>query len=159
MLKQKIYKSEVLNNKEMLFKLHQGERGFSTLLIVLIILALGMVIIKTYSYISSSWQKDYIQYQQYYYHFNQAQSSIDWATLQNWSPPTELWQCQTLASYQLSACIKLANLVAENYVIIKGESSQFKLYHLATYNNAKLKLTLGHWLDYCPNNRSQYCES
>lgn len=141
------------------FKLLQlPSKGFSSLQMILIIMTLGIIMMKTFSHISTLWQKDYIQYKRYYQQFNQAQSSIEWAMTQQWTIPTEHWQCQELLTYQLSACIKVAGLLNGEYVIVKGEFQQFKLFHLATLYNGKLTLQQGHWLDYCPNNKSQYCE-
>ena len=72
------------------FKLLQlPSKGFSSLQMILIIMTLGIIMMKTFSHISTLWQKDYIQYKRYYQQFNQAQSSIEWAMTQQWTIPTE----------------------------------------------------------------------
>lgn len=133
-------------------------KGFSAIPMVLIVLALGGVMIKTFSQITMLWQKDYSQSNRYFEQFNHAQSSIEWAVTQQWQHPTEQWQCKIFKDYQLSACIKLSGLIDGKFVIIKGQFQQLKLFHLASFNNGYLILQLGHWLDYCPNNKRRYCE-
>ncbi|WP_392562754.1 DUF2509 family protein [Orbus sturtevantii] len=138
----------------------QNCQGFSALGMAMILLLLGGILIAEFGRTSFLAQKKMIYKKQYYIAENRALSSIQWAITLAWSEPTQLWQCQRLASLELNACIKKSSLSTGPYVIIRGTFEQIKRYHLATYNqhNGLLSIENGHWLDYCPDNRESNCD-
>ncbi|MCO6561092.1 MAG: YgdB family protein, partial [Gilliamella sp.] len=106
----------------------------------------------------ASWQKNILIETQYYQQFNQASSSLTWAITQNWQKPKANWYCMTESTYQLKACIKKSLLRIDKYVLVRGEAKDFYLYTLAHFDNNRLIVEKGHWLDYCPEKRAIYCE-
>lgn len=156
MSKLKIYNQAFISNN--CSEIINKDQGFSSFIMVMILLMLGLLLITSFSNIVLFWEKSYIKTHIYYRHYNQAQSAIEWARTQAWQEPTPNWQCRLLAQYQLTACIKQATHTSVSFVIIKGESNQIKLYQLATFEKGLLTPQPGKWLDYCPNNWNKDCE-
>lgn len=132
--------------------------GFSTIAMMVILMVVGLILLTGFNLFIISWQKTIIMESLYYRKFNQASSSLTWGIYQNWSAPTVNWQCLTEATYQLTVCIKKSHLDINNYVLVRGETDDFFVYHLAYFDKNKLVIEKGHWLDYCPEKKSTDCE-
>lgn len=149
-------------NLSTIHKMHSKANGFGAIGMVILLSILGGLLVSGLSYYLLSWQKAAIYQKQYYHHYNQSLSAIYWSLSQTWNNVTNQWQCKNEPSLQLQACIKLSTLNTGQFAMIKGQSEQFTLYHLATYQNnagsVKLTIQTGHWLDYCPENRSLDCD-
>ncbi|MCO6536550.1 MAG: YgdB family protein [Gilliamella sp.] len=140
------------------FKKMYTSSGFSTILMVIILMVVGLVLLIGFNILITSWQKTILMESQYYQQFNQASSSLTWAITQNWQTPKTNWYCMTEPTYQLKACIKKSLLKIDKYVLVRGEAKDFYLYTLAHFDNNRLIVEKGHWLDYCPEKRAIYCE-
>ncbi|WP_085247511.1 DUF2509 family protein [Gilliamella mensalis] len=140
------------------FKQHYVSHGFSTILMAIILMTVGLVILVGFNLLVSSWQKAILMESRYYQQFNQASSSLTWAISQNWQTPKANWYCITEPTYQLKACIKQSLLKIDKYVLVRGEAEDFFLYMLAHFDNNRLIVETGHWLDYCPEKKAIYCE-
>ncbi|KFA59625.1 hypothetical protein GAPWKB11_0368 [Gilliamella apicola] len=119
---------------------------------------IGLTLLTGLDFLANSWKKSTIIEQHYYQQYNQASSSLNWAVTQDWQPPSNHWQCKTEPILHLRVCIKLSLLKIDNYTLIRGEADDFSLYMLAHYDNHKLLVEKGHWLDYCPEKRNSDCE-
>ncbi|OCG20876.1 DUF2509 family protein [Gilliamella sp. App4-10] len=142
------------------FKQHDVSHGFSTILMVITLMVMGLVLLIGFNLLITSWQKAILMESQYYQRFNQASSSLTWAINQNWPAPKAHWHCMTEPTYQLKACTKQSLLKVDKYVLVRGEAKDedFYLYTLAHFDNNQLIVEKGHWLDYCPEKRAIYCE-
>ncbi|MCO6553199.1 MAG: YgdB family protein [Gilliamella sp.] len=140
------------------FKQIYTSSGFSTILMVIILMVVGLVLLIGFNLLIASWQKNILIETQYYQQVNQASSSLTWAITQNWQKPKANWHCMTESTYQLKACIKKSLLRIDKYVLVRGEAKDFYLYTLAHFDNNRLIVEKGHWLDYCPEKRAIYCE-
>ncbi|MCO6547489.1 MAG: YgdB family protein, partial [Gilliamella sp.] len=132
--------------------------GFSTVLMMIILMVMGLSLLISFNLLIVSWQKAILMESQYYQKFNQASSSLTWAIIQNWQPPKTNWYCMTDPNYHLKACIKKSLLKIDNYVLVRGEAKDFYLYTLTHFDNNRLIVEKGHWLDYCPEKKAIYCE-
>ncbi|MWN06367.1 DUF2509 family protein [Gilliamella sp. Pas-s95] len=137
-----------------------AQSGFSTIMMVIIFMVVGLVLLIGFNLLICSWQKAIIMESRYYQQFNQANSSLTWGITQNWPAPKAHWHCLTEPTYQLKACIKKSLLKVDKYVLVRGEAKDedFYLYTLAHFDNNRLIVEKGHWLDYCPEKRAIYCE-
>jgi hypothetical protein len=140
------------------FKKIYTSSGFSTILMVIILMVVGLVLLIGFNLLIVSWQKNILMETQYYQQFNKASSSLTWAITQNWQTPKTNWHCMTEPTYQLKACIKKSLLRIDKYVLVRGEAKDFYLYTLAHFDNNRLIVEKGHWLDYCPEKKAIYCE-
>ena len=139
------------------FKQIYTSSGFSTVLMMIILMVMGLSLLISFNLLIVSWQKAILMESQYYQKFNQASSSLTWAIIQNWQPPKTNWYCMTDPNYHLKACIKKSLLKIDNYVLVRGEAKDFYLYTLTHFDNNRLIVEKGHWLDYCPEKRAIYC--
>ncbi|MCO6545797.1 MAG: YgdB family protein [Gilliamella sp.] len=140
------------------FKQIYTSSGFSTVLMMIILMVMGLSLLISFNLLIVSWQKAILMESQYYQKFNQASSSLTWAIIQNWQPPKTNWYCMTDPNYHLKACIKKSLLKIDNYVLVRGEAKDFYLYTLTHFDNNRLIVEKGHWLDYCPEKKAIYCE-
>lgn len=134
------------------------EKGFSTIIMVIILTIIGSILLTSTNLLMISWHKTLARENQYYHRFNKANSALNWALTQNWQRPTDNWQCLFETKYQWKVCIKNSLLQIDNYVLIRGESEGLFVYGLAHHQGSKLIVQKGHWLDYCPEKRRAYCE-
>ncbi|MWP47379.1 DUF2509 family protein [Gilliamella sp. Pas-s27] len=142
------------------FNSNPASSGFSTIMMMIILMVVGLVLLIGFNLLICSWQKAILIENQYYRQFNQANSSLTWAITQNWQAPKANWHCMTEPTYHLKACIKRSLLKVDNYVLVRGEAEDedFFLYTLAHFDNNRLIVEKGHWLDYCPEKKAIYCE-
>lgn len=144
-------------------KIHSNETrkpnaGFSTLLMVIILTIVGLTLLTGFQATIDSLKKSYLIEIQHYRQFNQASSSLNWATKQIWQLPTDEWQCLSDAKYQLKACIKKSRLKVDNYTLVRTQTDEYYLYMLTHFENNQLSVEKGHWLDYCPEKKIVDCE-
>lgn len=133
--------------------------GFSTLLMVIILTIVGLLLLTGFQITIDSIKRSYLIEIKYYRQFNQASSSLNWATKQIWQPPTEEWQCLSDTQYQLKACIKKSRLKVDNYTLVRGQANDdYFLYMLTHFEDNQLIVEKGHWLDYCPEKKMIDCE-
>jgi hypothetical protein len=140
------------------FKKNSPSSGFSTILMMIMLMTVGLGLLIGFNLLIASWQKTILIEIKYYQKFNHSSSSLTWAISQNWQPPKANWQCMTEPTYHLKACIKQSLLKIDDYVLIRGEADDFFLYTLAHFDNNRLIVEKGHWLDYCPEKKAIYCE-
>ncbi|MDF7666268.1 DUF2509 family protein [Orbaceae bacterium ESL0727] len=131
--------------------------GLSAIAMVMILMLLGIILLTGFHSLITSWQKSIVSELHYYARFNQASSALHWGSRQIWAEPTANWQCQIETNNQLHACIKSSSLTTDRYTLLRGGSADFYLYQLTHYDNGKLKIEHGHWLDYCPEKRNMDC--
>ena len=132
--------------------------GFSTLLMVIILTIVGLLLLTGFQTTVDSLKKSYLIEIQHYHQFNQASSSLNWATQQIWQLPTEEWQCLSDAQYHLTACIKKSRLKVDNYTLVRAQADDYYLYMLTHFEDNQLIVEKGHWLDYCPEKKMIDCE-
>ncbi|PXZ04666.1 DUF2509 family protein [Gilliamella apicola] len=132
--------------------------GFSTLLMVIILTIVGLLLLTGFQATIDSLKKSYLIEIQHYHQFNQASSSLNWATQQTWQVPTEEWQCLSDSQYHLTACIKKSRLKVDNYTLVRVQADDYYLYMLTHFEDNQLIVEKGHWLDYCPEKKMTDCE-
>lgn len=132
--------------------------GFSSLIMVIILTIVGLILLTGFQALVNSLKKTYLIEIQHYRQFNQASSSLNWATKQIWQLPTDEWQCLSDAKYQLKACIKKSRLKVDNYTLVRTQADEYYLYMLTHFENNQLSVEKGHWLDYCPEKKIVDCE-
>lgn len=139
-------------------RLDSKQAGASTIAVVMGLLIVGLMLMSGFNQLITSWQKSMLTEQRYYARFNQAYSSLNWATTIPWPTPTQAWQCQTEKVHQFKACIKNMSISTNGHTLVRGEFDNFYLYQIVNYTHFQLIVERGHWLDYCPDKRQSHCE-
>lgn len=133
--------------------------GMSTLILIMMILAMSSFLLQSLSTSLFSWQKSAYFLVKYYEQYNRAYSAINWATRQTWQQAHDDWQCQIEDKLELKACIKLVQSHPEALLLVKGEADKVMLYHFGYYRQNSVQpiieaqhifLHKGLWIDYNP---------
>lgn len=135
-----------------------NQSGFSAIVLVMILMIIGLTLLTAFNSLVTSWQKTILIEKDYYQQFNTARSSLHWAKTQKWEVPTTNWQCKEEVNLHLKTCIKKSKLKIGNFTLVRGEADKLYLYELASFNNNKLIIDKGNWLDYCPEKKHSDCE-
>ena len=136
------------------------EAGYSTILIVLMLLLLGLMMLAGLSSYLATQRQWGMKEVRSIVRYAGAQSALAWGAGQRWSPQQH-WQCQTEAFSGLHACLYQAkgNEVLLAGTLVDGNLSESLVFwRWGQLKNGKFIASPHGWLDYCPLSDKTRCD-
>lgn len=142
---------------------YRQQRG-SILVVVMLVMMIGMLMLGGLQRQLDLQLQQGIEEQRFWQAFNQGLSSLSWGFSLRWSV-TDEWQCQTLPSAQLRACLRIDH--DDRSGLLRGEGQvDGELQPLTFYHRVMIDVTtaegyirpiMGGWSDFCPDAMEQAC--
>lgn len=141
----------------------QHQTGFSSLLTVMLLMAIGMVLLTAQHRQMAERAAHYTKEREYLQSYQWAISALSWAVMQTWPAEEADKQRQRHAS-GWEACL-FADKTGEQWILsgqdIRQNGRGLRLFHLIDHEEddmEQIRLTPHGWLDYCPDSKEEICD-